>query len=45
MQFSRHEFDIMLLVDGVYTLANVVIINPIRINLVSQVVILVGLLW
>ncbi len=38
MQFSRHQFDIVLSVDGVYTLANVFIIDPIQINLVSQVI-------
>jgi hypothetical protein len=42
MQFSHHQFDIVLLVDGVYTLTNVVIIDPIRVDLVPQVVISYG---
>jgi hypothetical protein len=35
MQFSHHQFDIMLPIDGLYKLANVVIINPIQVDLVS----------
>ncbi len=33
----------MLLVDGVCTLANVVIVDPIQVNLISHVVFFVGL--
>jgi hypothetical protein len=36
LQSSYERVDIMLLVDGIRTLANVVIVDPTQVNLVSQ---------
>ncbi len=44
LQSSRHQVDIVLSVDGVRTLIDVVIDNPIRIDLVSWVVFVHGVM-
>lgn len=43
LQFLCRQIDIMLLVDGAHTLPNVIIVNPIWIDLVSQVIFSCGI--
>jgi hypothetical protein len=43
LQFLHCQINIVLSIDGVHTLTNIVITNPIRVDLVSQVVLFHGI--